>query len=382
MRKRIMLYLGVFGMIISFHSCIKEEALNQEADIIEVALQEGILKRDPVIENNKVVCYIKANVDITKMAPTFKLTEGATVYPASSTRLDFTNPQKYTVTSQDGQWSKVYTVSFIYAELATHYHFDYYEEDIMDELNPDHKFHVIYEQADNKKTTIWASANSGYSILAAGKSPYEYPTCIEQNGYSNRAAKMTTCSTGFLGAMFGSPLAAGNLFLGNFQLDITNALKSTHFGMPFERTPISLKGYYKYHSGDIYQRNTDASGNKIDGGEVAEQKDSCAIYAVFYETTKEMKYLDGVNILTHPNIISIALLKDAGEHDDWTAFNVPFIYQEGKAIDSKKLKDGIYNLAIVFSSSKDGAIYNGAIGSTLYVDEVELISEKSISETK
>ena len=35
-----------------------------------------------------------------------------------------------------------------------------------------------------------------------------------------------------------------------------------------------------------------------------------------------------------------------------------------------------YNLSLVFSSSKEGAQFEGAVGSTLYVDEVELMFEK------
>ena len=45
----------------------------------------------------------------------------------------------------------------------------------------------------------------------------------------------------------------------------------------------------------------------------------------------------------------------------------------GKFIDKEKLKDGKYNVAIVFTSSLEGAYFNGAIGSTLLIDEVELI---------
>ena len=34
-------------------------------------------------------------------------------------------------------------------------------------------------------------------------------------------------------------------------------------------------------------------------------------------------------------------------------------------------------LGIVFSSSVDGAYFRGAVGSTLYIDEVELICEEN-----
>ena len=47
----------------------------------------------------------------------------------------------------------------------------------------------------------------------------------------------------------------------------------------------------------------------------------------------------------------------------------------GKTIDPKKLAEGGYSFAIIMSSSKDGAKFEGAIGSTLYVDELQLFCE-------
>ena len=44
-----------------------------------------------------------------------------------------------------------------------------------------------------------------------------------------------------------------------------------------------------------------------------------------------------------------------------------------KYIDKEKLLEGKYNVAIVFTSSLEGDHFNGAIGSTLLIDEVELI---------
>ena len=48
---------------------------------------------------------------------------------------------------------------------------------------------------------------------------------------------------------------------------------------------------------------------------------------------------------------------------------------EGKEVDADKLKAGRYSLAIVLSSSIDGGKFNGAVGSTLYVDEMNLYYE-------
>lgn len=44
-----------------------------------------------------------------------------------------------------------------------------------------------------------------------------------------------------------------------------------------------------------------------------------------------------------------------------------------KFIDKEKLRNGKYNIAIVFTSSLEGDHFNGAIGSTLLIDEAELI---------
>ena len=53
----------------------------------------------------------------------------------------------------------------------------------------------------------------------------------------------------------------------------------------------------------------------------------------------------------------------------WT--QVEFKWKEGAAYDATKT----YKLAIVCSSSKDGANFNGAANSTLIVDELEVIGE-------
>ncbi len=35
------------------------------------------------------------------------------------------------------------------------------------------------------------------------------------------------------------------------------------------------------------------------------------IYAIFYETTDDVKMLDGTNKFSHPNLISVARIEDA-----------------------------------------------------------------------
>ena len=44
----------------------------------------------------------------------------------------------------------------------------------------------------------------------------------------------------------------------------------------------------------------------------------------------------------------------------------------GKEFDYVKLANNVYAITIVASSSKDGAFFEGAIGSTLFVDEMRI----------
>ena len=109
---------------ITLVSCIRDEALNAEADILTCTVPGDILKRDPIIENNKVVLMVTADADLTHQAPEFTLTPGATISPLSGTERNFNTPQEYTVTAADGIWKKAYTVSVIDTELATNYNFE------------------------------------------------------------------------------------------------------------------------------------------------------------------------------------------------------------------------------------------------------------------
>lgn len=357
---RILLLLTASVM---FTSCIQKEALNAEADITECMVDPNILKREPIIQNNKVTLLVKANTDLTKQAPKFSVIQGATIEPASGTLQDFTNPQTYTVTSEDRQWKKNYTVSYIADELSTLFHF----EDTIPESN--NKYYIFVEKNEDAVTMEWASGNPGFAIIATAMklSPDDYPTIQSKNGYAGKCAHLITRSTGTLGEIMKMPIAAGNLFIGTFNLSgFSKPLEATKFGLPFRDIPSSFSGYYKYKSGDDYYEN----GNIMEG-----VKDSCHFYAVLYETDETVSTLDGTNVLTHPNIISAAIIENQTETDEWIRFDLPFVYRPGKSIDPEKLKNGKYNLAVVFTSSKEGGRFKGAPGSALYIDEVEITLE-------
>ena len=68
------------------------------------------------------------------------------------------------------------------------------------------------------------------------------------------------------------------------------------------------------------------------------------------------------------------------ETDSWQQFSFNFEPKNGKSIDPDKLEKGIYKLGIVFSSSVDGAKFEGAVGRTLHIDQVEIVYTSNPSE--
>lgn len=376
---KIKTLIACFILSCTISSCIKDEALNTEAAIDACSgneLQQATIDA----ENYTIQLYVSKAADLTKVNINFQLPEGASIAPsvaddadnavASTYNFKDENPRKFKVTSEDKAFEATYTITLWQTEMPENYHFEM--------LSSESPFHVFFEQDDNEdagtghvvRRMEWASGNPGYNFTAMAKTPADYPTVQVNSGWDGRgkALKLETKSTGSFGSMVNMPLAAGNLFIGSF--DKTNALnsplKATHFGFPFFYHPVKLEGYYKFKSGPQFTSN----------GEVVEgKKDQCDIYGVLYEANENVSFLDGSNSLSSPNIVMLAR-KPSGtywpETDSWQPFTLNFELLPGKSIDAEKLSKGVYKLTVVFSSSLDGGNFEGAIGSTLYIDEVKL----------
>lgn len=355
-------------------SCIQDEAPNAEADITACSLPAELLA-NPEIHvdlpyNEEIKAYpirilVKETTDRSQLAPTFELTEGATIEPANGSVQNFNYPVRYTVTSEDGQWHRTYAVYVSKqntTNIPTIFHFE--------TVKTNGKYYEFYESQGNQSVT-WASGNGGYALAVSQAGKDDYPTTVENNGYIGKCLRLCTKTTGSLGAMVGMPIASGNLFLGQFNIGsaITDPLKATRLGVPFYSKPLTITGYYKYKAGDKFYAD----------GAYTDRKDIFDIYAIFYETDEKTPYLDGTlckQNFEHPNMVAMAQIKGQKETDEWTHFEILFDYERyGKQIDTEKLKAGKYSVAIVLASSKEGASFEGAPGSTLLIDEMELIYE-------
>lgn len=359
-------------------SCIQDEAKNSEAAI------DGCKGADVQFTNintysKNVKAYVHKGSDLTAQELIFTLPQGATIKANESKPrdkkdiYDFSDAphtRLFTVTSEDGVWKEVYTIEITPTELPSVFHF----ENLVESFNT--PYHELYEfepsssEENIAKVLQWSSGNPGFNLTGMAKAETDFPTVQVTDGRSGKCVKLTTRDTGSFGALVKMYIAAGNLFIGSFNVGnaLADAPKATGFGFQFYKYPEFLQGYYKFKAGDVY----------TEGGVPVSGKDKCDIYAIMYEAEDNSFMLDGYNSLDSDKLVSVARLPQdmIVESDSWTYFDIPFEGRNGKEIDETKLKEGKYKLSIVLSSSVNGAYFKGAVGSTLYVDELVLVSKE------
>ena len=401
----------VAATVLAATSCIQDEALNTECDIITCSFPSEIVVSDPTITNNRVTVNVVPDADISKLAPTFTLTEGATISPASRSVQNFLNADdhtvSYTVTSQDGEWHKTYRVQVVQQLKPSEYLFNKVE------LDPTKKYSIFNEYDDNGNFLMaWSSGNPGYVMCgeankaaraAYGKDNYKdhiwefFPTlAVFPEGTTMKTdndnvtsfvnggkyaqpeyIRLVTRSTGGFGAQVKMPIAAGNIFQGEFDLGsaVSQPREATRFGEPYNYKPVKLSGEYRFKAGDVF---TDGKGNVVVG-----RKDIFSIYAIFFESDDDVKFIDSnvhYNDFMHPNMVALANLTDAHEtglgDDDWVKFEIEFDYDKyKKAVNADLLAKGVYRLGIVIASSAEGDYFRGAVGSTLDVRNIKVTNE-------
>lgn len=313
----------------------------------------------------------------------------------------------YTVTSQDGEWHKTYRVQVVQQLKPDEYRFNKVE------LDPTKKY-SIFNEIDNNGNFLmaWASGNPGFVMCGEadkaakakyGKTQYKdhiwefFPTTavykegttlsVDGENVANfmlgdkyarpEFIRLVTRSTGGFGSMVGMPIAAGNIFQGEF--DLGNAIsaprEATKFGEPYHYKPLTLSGEYRYEAGETF---TDEKGKPVVG-----RTDIFSIYAIYFLTDDKVTYIDSnvhYNDFMHPNMVALANLTDArvtglGDND-WVKFEITFDYSAyNKVVDKALLAKGRYKLGIVIASSAEGDYFRGSVGSTLDVRNLKVTHE-------
>ena len=369
----------------SLTSCFKDEPLNAECDIeqayvhidnpTEIFFSASDTLVNVLSDATEITFEMKEGADVSAVAPQFRLTEGATVSPASGTVHDFSGGRTvvYTVTSQDGSWQKSYNVSFRVAYNVSEYSFE--NTRLVDGAAGGQYYEWSDLSSSGEWMGNWATGNPGFNLsaqfLGGTTPPEDYPSVSVSDGYIGKGVKLETKSTGDFGSIVSMGIAAGNLFIGEFDAQkalsgTDGAMQATMFGRPFSQEPLQFTGWYKYKS----------AGQCVDGKRrpIAGTHDSGDIYAVLYRNHDDAGnafVLHGDDVKTSKYIVAIAQVPDIKDTDDWTEFTVNFEYNGN--IDRELLANRGYSLAVVATSSIEGATFKGAIGSTLYIDELKVI---------
>lgn len=217
---------------------------------------------------------------------------------------------------------------------------------------------------------FWDSGNHGSSTMNVNVTNYD--EALKAPGSSgNRSIKMESQFVG-LGGLVGK-FAAGNVFAGQYiGTDGTDGILG--FGRPFTSRPTKLKGYMKYISTPI----TDRASNVPDDAPAEGAPDQAFIYVAVGDwenetgveppiiiKTKETKLFEK----TGPGVIAYGELvqSTSTEGTEMIPFEINLEYRD-------LTRKPLY-IVVVASASKYGDYFTGGRGSTLWLDDLELVYE-------
>ena len=175
---------------------------------------------------------------------------------------------------------------------------------------------------------VWTSANKVVDL-----DPNLYPQLLfkTDDAYSgNYAAKAVTNEA------IGMPLLTGSLSTGIFSVNLDNPLKSMIVGVPYKSKPTRFQGYYKYFP--------------VDG-------DSCEIRTSLTRWNPETKKKD---------LVGEAIFRTTDTIPEYTYFDFEIVYF---------LTGNPDTIDMVFAASAGGEYFIGGVGSTIFVDDFNLIFE-------
>lgn len=208
---------------------------------------------------------------------------------------------------------------------------------------------------------IWDSANEGtQDVLGQSLIPTTPEETIKISG---KAARMES------GELLGN-FAAGNIYTGDFgSATISPIGAKLKWGTPFTSRPLALRGWYRYEPVAI--NRTTGSYSYLEG-----TTDFCQIQIFLTDWTQQFEISTGdgrfvdtsVNnpeIIAYGGIISQDNTTDnEGNVNGYVRFTIPLEY--------RSLTQPTY-IVISGAASRYGDYFTGGLGSTMYLDELELI---------
>lgn len=218
-----------------------------------------------------------------------------------------------------------------------------------------------YATNDYNNNLVWDSANEGTAdILGQSLVPTTPEESIVING---KAARMES------GELLGN-FAAGNIYTGDFgSATLSPVGAKLNWGIPFDSRPLALRGWYRYEPVPI--NKTSSNYSYLKG-----QDDFCQIQIFLTTWNKPFEISTGDNRFVdtsanNPDIVAYGGLisqdnttDNEGNVNGYVQFVIPLEY--------RSLEDPTY-IVISGAASRYGDYFTGGLGSTMYLDELELI---------
>lgn len=228
-------------------------------------------------------------------------------------------------------------------------------------------WYPVSESDYSTSGSFWDSSNPG-TTTGAGALVNVNPTQGNSSIVHTSGGKSAELKSQYASAFGIGKFAAASLYSGKFNSLVgTNGAK-IDFGQKFASRPTGLHGWFCYTSGKIDYRGDNTPEGLGEKG----TDDLCSIYIAIakaphqLDNTQTSTFFDFEN---DDNIIAYGELPDAeavSTNNEWKEFNVELKYKD-------ITPQTEYYLIIVCSSSKYGDYFTGSTGSTMYVDDLELL---------
>lgn len=347
----ILIFIALFSVLF-LNSCVDEIFFGKSGfrKILYFSMEgqtgNTVIRQDSL----KIYLTVSQASDITSLRPdSVLLSTFATLTPAADIARDFSDPQEYTVTAENGE-KAVYAVAVkqegAEPQLENSGFDDWY--------TPAGK---NFQEPGLDENSIWATANNGVTVL--NEDNYNTtPLLISSSDY---AAQLVTKDLGVLA--IGQRMGSATLFTGAFVLNILDPPSSARFGVSFTAKPKGFSVDLKYTAGSPYKDNR---------GTTLDKTDSADVY-VLLENREDENAVKRVGTGWYR----------FGDISDFETINVNIIYGQlpAETPDYQKPANNLYgdvddkitHISVVFASSANGIYYEGGVNSTLIVNNFRLI---------
>ncbi len=336
------------------------QILDDSVSITGMRFMEGLVLVQPEIddEDRTIRFYVADTIsDSTRvlLCPQIELYPGCTSEVVSGDTLDFTSGRaRIRVWAEDSVHSATY---YVYMQEVRSYpqDFDTWLVRPLQETDTAGRYYLYMEPYRWTSNNDWLRCAKKKNCYARSGA---YPVERVKDAYNSEyAARIRTLKISKASEKYPYYLHAGVLFLGEYRVDPETLEGKAAYGETFDTRPVSVTGYYQYQPGtQLFQNN-----------EPIEGQDSCCFRAVLYEVVNMSETLDYVQLETDSRIVATGSFQSAEKVTKYTPFSFSLEYLKDYNPARK------YKLAVAFYSSKYGEQLRGAPGSTLYIDEVNIV---------